>query len=61
MPANALMHELKASQAAVHQLQGSGYAPRFEVSHRWVGEMEEIAGTVGGEEGKIMAKVYSSI
>ncbi|TDL22646.1 6-phosphogluconate dehydrogenase C-terminal domain-like protein [Rickenella mellea] len=60
----ALLRELHASQPAVLQRITAGVPSMLPKAYRWVGEMEEIAGFVGDNEGRVyegMAQLYRRI
>ncbi|KAF8637961.1 hypothetical protein AX16_010594 [Volvariella volvacea WC 439] len=62
--ARALLRELKASQPALLQRLVQAVPGMIPKAYRWVGEMEEIAGFVGGPEGQVyagLAKLYERI
>ena len=60
----ALLEELKDSQPELVERIKRGVPAMFPKAYRWVGEMKEIAGFVGGEEGNIyhgLAEVYGRV
>lgn len=62
--AEALLYELSASQPTLLQRITGTVPPMLPKAYRWVGEMSEIAGFVGGEEGDIyrgLSKLYERI
>lgn len=62
--ADALMRELQMSQPILLDRLVKTVPPMLPKAYRWIGEMEEIAGFVGGSEGDVyrgIAKVYERI
>jgi hypothetical protein len=62
--ADALLHELHASQPTLLQRITKVVPPMLPKAYRWSGEMEEIAGFVGGPESDTyrgLAKVYERV
>jgi len=62
--AQALLHELHSSQQGFLNQITKGVPTMLPKAYRWVGEMEEIAGFVGGGEGdtyKGLARVYERV
>ncbi|KAJ7209585.1 6-phosphogluconate dehydrogenase C-terminal domain-like protein [Mycena pura] len=62
--AEALMHELHASQPALLKRMSGVIPPMIPKAYRWVGEMSEIAGFVGDGEGDIyrgLSELYARI
>jgi Domain of unknown function (DUF1932) len=62
--AQALLHELYSSQPVFLNRMKKVILPMMPKAYRWVGEMEEIAGFVGGGEGDIyngLARLYERI
>jgi len=62
--AQALLHELHSSQQGFLNQIMKGVPSMLPKAYRWVGEMEEIAGFVGGGEGdtyKGLARLYERV
>ncbi|KAF8893931.1 hypothetical protein BD779DRAFT_1504313 [Infundibulicybe gibba] len=62
--ADALIHELRASQPGLLQRLTQTVPPMLPKAYRFVGEMKEIAGFVGGDEGETyegLSKLYENI
>ncbi|KAH0827317.1 6-phosphogluconate dehydrogenase C-terminal domain-like protein [Lanmaoa asiatica] len=62
--AEALIKELSLSQPGVLDRLVKTLPPMLPKAYRWVGEMEEIGGFVGGKEGDIyngLAKIYERV
>ncbi|KAI0940645.1 hypothetical protein AcW1_003787 [Taiwanofungus camphoratus] len=62
--AQALLHELHASQPAILARLTRGIPDMLPKAYRWVGEMDEISAFVGGSEGQVhagLAQLYERV